>query len=77
MYKLFARTTEQGSRSLVSATYQGVESHGKCWRSDGYLDESAALTVGEEGRKFREKAWREIGDVLRAQAEEVEGIIGK
>ncbi|PYH47915.1 putative short-chain dehydrogenase/reductase family protein [Aspergillus saccharolyticus JOP 1030-1] len=36
-YKLFARTAEQGSRSLVSATYQGVESHGKCWRNDGYL----------------------------------------
>ncbi|KAL4810163.1 hypothetical protein BDV18DRAFT_130407 [Aspergillus unguis] len=38
MYKLFARTSEQGSRSLVSATYQGPESHGKCWRSDGYLE---------------------------------------
>jgi NAD(P)-dependent dehydrogenase (short-subunit alcohol dehydrogenase family) len=38
MYKLFARTTEQGSRSLVSATLQGVESQGKCWRSDGYLE---------------------------------------
>lgn len=38
VYKLFARTPEQGSRSLVSATYQGVESHGKCWRSDGYLE---------------------------------------
>lgn len=38
MYKLFARTTEQGSRSLVSATIQGVESQGKCWRSDGYLE---------------------------------------
>lgn len=38
MFKLFARTTEQGSRSLVSATYQGVESHGRCWRSDGYVE---------------------------------------
>lgn len=38
LYKLFARTAEQGSRSLVSATYQGVESHGRCWRSDGYLE---------------------------------------
>lgn len=38
MYKLFARTTEQGSRSLVSATYQGIESHGRCWRSDGYVE---------------------------------------
>lgn len=38
VYKLFARTAEQGSRSLVSATYQGVESHGRCWRGDGYLE---------------------------------------
>lgn len=38
MYKFFARTTEQGSRSLVSATIQGVESQGKCWRSDGYIE---------------------------------------
>lgn len=37
-YKIFARTTEQGSRSLVSATVQGIESQGKCWRSDGYLE---------------------------------------
>lgn len=76
MYKLFARTTEQGSRSLVSATYQGVESHGRCWRSDGYLDESAALTTGDEGKRLREKAWREIGDILREQAE-VAHIIGR
>lgn len=38
MHKLFARTTEEGSRSLVSATIQGVESQGKCWRSEGYLE---------------------------------------
>lgn len=38
MYKLFARTTEQGCRSLVSATVQGAESQGRCWRSDGYLE---------------------------------------
>lgn len=38
VYKLFARTSEQGSRSLVSATVQGAESQGKCWRSDGYLE---------------------------------------
>lgn len=38
VYALFARTSEQGSRSLVSATVQGAESQGKCWRSDGYLE---------------------------------------
>lgn len=37
-YRIFARTAEQGSRSLVSATVQGVESQGRCWRSDGYLE---------------------------------------
>ena len=37
-YKLFARTAEQGSRSLVSATVQGVESQGKTWKDDSYLE---------------------------------------
>ncbi|KAL4818125.1 hypothetical protein BDW67DRAFT_22403 [Aspergillus spinulosporus] len=68
MYKLFARTAEQGSRSLVSATYQGLESHGRCWRSDGYLDESTALTTGAEGMYFQAKAWKEILAVLKEQS---------
>ncbi|KAJ5820161.1 hypothetical protein N7474_005752 [Penicillium riverlandense] len=75
VYKLFARTTEQGSRSLVSATVQGVESQGKCWRSDGYLDESTALTTGSEGKQFQDKAWTEILEVLEAQAPEVRSIV--
>ncbi|KAJ6114607.1 hypothetical protein N7486_000385 [Penicillium sp. IBT 16267x] len=74
-YRLFARTTEQGSRSLVSATLQGVESHGKCWRSDGYLDESKALTTGHQGKEFQDKAWKEIIGLLESQTAEVRGII--
>ncbi|KAF4204103.1 hypothetical protein CNMCM8927_007920 [Aspergillus lentulus] len=77
VYKLFARTAEQGSRSLVSATYQGVESHGKCWSNDGYVDESAALTTGEEGKQFQAKAFEEIFQVLRHSAPEVEELIKK
>ncbi|KAJ5769318.1 NAD(P)-binding protein [Penicillium odoratum] len=73
-YRLFARTTEQGSRSLVSATLQGVESQGKCWRSDGYLDESKALTTGTKGKEFQAKAWEEIMELLSSQAD-VRGII--
>jgi len=38
IYRLFGRTAEQGSRSLVSSTLQGAESHGKCWKGDGYLE---------------------------------------
>ncbi|RAL12268.1 putative short-chain dehydrogenase/reductase family protein [Aspergillus homomorphus CBS 101889] len=74
-YKLFARTAEQGSRSLVSATYQGVESHGKCWRNDGYLDESIALTTGAEGQRFRNLAWNEIVSILNEQEEGLERLI--
>ncbi|KAL5337293.1 hypothetical protein BJX70DRAFT_369990 [Aspergillus crustosus] len=74
MYKLFARTTEQGSRSLVSATYQGLESHGRCWRSDGYLDESSALTTGLEGKQFQAQAWKEIMNVLKQQSGTLEDV---
>ncbi|KAE8349957.1 hypothetical protein BDV28DRAFT_160043 [Aspergillus coremiiformis] len=74
VYKLFARTAEQGSRSLVSGTYQGVESHGKCWRSDGYLDESTALTQGPEGKQFQVKAWKEIIEILQEQSAELEPV---
>ncbi|KAJ6009288.1 hypothetical protein N7499_005290 [Penicillium canescens] len=76
LFKLFARTAEQGSRSLVSATYQGVESQGKCWRSDGYLDESNALTCLAEGVELQEKAWKEIIEVLGEQAPEVDVAFG-
>ncbi|KAJ6111763.1 hypothetical protein N7523_007824 [Penicillium sp. IBT 18751x] len=74
MYKVFARTTEQGCRSLVSATVQGAESQGKCWRSDGYLDESIALTTGVKGKSFQAKAWKEILEVLEEQAPDVRDI---
>ncbi|KKK19192.1 short-chain dehydrogenase/reductase family protein [Aspergillus rambellii] len=72
-FKLFARTPEQGSRSLVSATYQGVESHGRCWRSDGYLDESIGLTTGMEGKQFQAKAWKEIMEILKEHNETLDG----
>ncbi|KAF7712052.1 Uncharacterized protein PECH_005082 [Penicillium ucsense] len=74
MYRLFARTTEQGSRLLVTGVLQGAEAQGKCWRNDGYLDESQALTTKEEGEAFRAKAWREISLVVEQEAVEVREI---
>lgn len=35
-YWLFGRTAEEGSRSLVSATLLGEESHGQFWQHDGF-----------------------------------------
>lgn len=75
VYKIFARTTEQGSRSLVSATFQGPESHGKCCKGDGYVDESAALTTDPEGRQLQTKSWREMIDVFAEQLTEVRNIV--
>lgn len=37
--------------------------------------ESNALTVRPEGRTFWDQAWREILDVLIAQAGEIEAIV--
>lgn len=39
--------------------------------------ESNALTTGEEGWHFQEKAWKEILQVLVEQAGEVEEIVGE
>ena len=36
VYGIFGRSEEQGSRTLVSATLLGEESHGKWWRDDEY-----------------------------------------
>ncbi|KAJ5124245.1 Short-chain dehydrogenase/reductase SDR [Penicillium bovifimosum] len=71
LYTLFARTTEQGSRLLVSAVLQGLESQGRCWRNDGYLDESAALTTGPGADELQAKVWSEVITVLTDEAEEV------
>ena len=35
-YGIFGRPVEHGSRSLVSATTQGLESHGRFWKDDKY-----------------------------------------
>jgi NAD(P)-dependent dehydrogenase (short-subunit alcohol dehydrogenase family) len=35
-YAIFGRSPEQGSRTLVSGTLLGMDSHGKFWRDDEY-----------------------------------------
>ena len=39
--------------------------------------ESAALTMGSEGKQFEGQAWREVLGVLREQAGEVDEIVGE
>lgn len=38
MHSLIARTSEEGAQSIVTATFQGPESQGRCWRIDNYIE---------------------------------------
>ncbi|KAM5445007.1 hypothetical protein MferCBS31731_000466 [Microsporum ferrugineum] len=72
--RIFGRTSEQGSRTLVSATLLGEESHGKWWRSDQYPDISATLTGTSEGKGLQTRAWKEIVGELKLRSPEVERL---
>ncbi|MCJ1476690.1 hypothetical protein MMC13_005358 [Lambiella insularis] len=69
---LFARTTEEGSRALVSGTVQGVEGHGNFWRNDKFNENPAIL---RSDKQLQKKAWDEIIEVLESQAPEIKEIL--
>ncbi|KAK2743806.1 hypothetical protein FQN57_004743 [Myotisia sp. PD_48] len=71
----FSRKTEQGSRTLVTATLLGEESHGKWWRDDGYPDISYTLTGTEIGKRLQKQAWKEIVEELKHRYPEVGQLI--
>jgi hypothetical protein len=65
-YFLFARTTEEGARTLVHSVSMGPESHGGCW-ADEQLLKPGPLVGTSEGKKLEAKVWAEIGEVLKAK----------
>ena len=71
MKKIFCRTTEVGSRTLVHAGVAGPETHGQ------YLDSCqvkpcAPLVEGKEGPEIQRRVWEE----LAAKLEEIQpGIL--
>jgi len=69
-FGLFSRSSEQGSRTLVTGTTQGVEAHGKWWKDDGYPDPGPFVN-SEEAQKYRQKSWMEILAVLGEKYPEV------
>ncbi|KAI1416853.1 hypothetical protein F5Y13DRAFT_204233 [Hypoxylon sp. FL1857] len=62
-YFIMGRTAEQGSRTLVSATALGPESHGRFWTDDNYPARSELLASNRGFRLFR-KTWSEISAIL-------------
>jgi retinol dehydrogenase-12 len=63
MYKLLARTTEVGSRTLVTAALASHETHGQ-YMSNGLVEEPSKFVRSEEGRKTQEKVWAELSAKL-------------
>ncbi|MCJ1224782.1 hypothetical protein MMC12_001427 [Toensbergia leucococca] len=62
---LMARTTEQGSRTLVLAAAGGVETHGQ-YLSCGKVSKPAPLVLSEEGVKAQKQIWEELSGKLEA-----------
>ncbi|MCJ1380528.1 hypothetical protein MMC17_003636 [Xylographa soralifera] len=69
-YTLIARTAEQGGRTLVSGTTQGLEGQGKFWRNDVW-NESTPLRTD---KVVQEKAWKETVGVLAAKVPQIKDI---
>ena len=65
-YKIFGRSTEEGSRTLVSACSLGEEAHGGYWKNDELIRPGEMVTSAE-GKEMGRQVWGEIVDVLRAE----------
>lgn len=62
--KLFARTTEVGSRTLVhGGVTAGEETHGKFMQTCK-VTQCAKLVVGPEGTATEDKVWKELSEKL-------------
>ncbi|PGH06369.1 hypothetical protein GX51_02380 [Blastomyces parvus] len=60
---ILGRTTEEGSRTLVTGTLLGPEAHGGFWTHDR-IAMPAILVVTDEGKKLGTQCWKEILDLL-------------
>lgn len=69
-YAIFARESEEGARSLVSAVCLGEEAHEGFWHSDKFLELDPML-LGESGESTRQQVWHEIIDAVRRDVPEV------
>lgn len=61
--KIFCRTTEVGSRTLVHAGLGGKDTHG-AYLSDCKITPCAALVEGKEGPEMQKRVWAELAEKL-------------
>ncbi|KAL8829477.1 MAG: hypothetical protein Q9170_006149 [Blastenia crenularia] len=60
---LLARTTEVGSRTLVTAAEAGEESHGK-YMADGRVSYVSPFVLSDEGAETQKRLWTELAQKL-------------
>jgi len=63
LISLFGRSTEAGSRTLVSAISAGQESNG-CYMEDCLVGSASPYVLSDEGQKMQKKIWRELSESL-------------
>jgi NAD(P)-dependent dehydrogenase (short-subunit alcohol dehydrogenase family) len=73
---LIMRSAEAGSRLYVSAITRGKESQGKIWKDDRYFD-GGEMVESAEGKKFGEKVWKEMVDVMENIEPRVRSILSE
>ncbi|PKX88897.1 putative short-chain dehydrogenase [Aspergillus novofumigatus IBT 16806] len=56
---LIARTVEEGSKTLLHAASQGVETHGK-WLENQVITDPGSIVTSPEAAVVRKKVWAEI-----------------
>ncbi|RDW66931.1 NAD(P)-binding protein-20 [Coleophoma crateriformis] len=56
MYKLLARTTEVGARTLIAGASAGIESHGE-YMADGVVASPSNLVLSAEGKDLQTRLW--------------------
>ncbi|KAI9668170.1 MAG: hypothetical protein M1821_000990 [Bathelium mastoideum] len=71
---ILGRTTEQGSRILVSGVTVGERGHGGFWSHDRVAEMGLMITT-PEGKKLGQQFWSELLDVLRRRNPKVESIL--
>ena len=60
---LLARTTEVGSRTLVTAAGAGAESYGR-YMSNCYVAPPSPFVRSEEGKKTQDRVYKELMEIL-------------
>ena len=72
-YGLFARSTENGSRTLVGASTLGEEAQGG-YLVNGQIQTPGELVIGPEGKEIQKQVWTEIINILKAKVPELESL---